>query len=311
MSHSRTDAASSDSFESTFSKQPSVRNLSVAIWCGLALAAIIAYSRNVDGNTLAGDHHFIFGILIAAFAGAISLFAWAMSRQNPRTNESDFWKLLDGLCTLVPPAVIAVTILPVNSELRIWLLGSLLVCGGMLMVTMGELSLFSAAKPHRFYRKEYLYNERSSDSFFSALKIYQPTYKAGQKSSARNKNKTQPDSEGVIAMPRDGKVQHQIRRSKTRSGADQLDAKWRLKFQSGEKRATVHIPFSPVFESTPQVKFTVPPEANVTVKAAEIMPYGLRVEARRSQTAEAQNVVVGLQILAEAAASPVSERRSA
>ena len=57
-------------------------------------------------------------------------------------------------------------------------------------------------------------------------------------------------------------------------------------FEIGQKRAHLHVPFSPPLPGLPEVECEPMGEDSIRLKVAVRQPYGIRIEARRSETAE-------------------------
>jgi hypothetical protein len=57
-------------------------------------------------------------------------------------------------------------------------------------------------------------------------------------------------------------------------------------FEVGQKRAHLHVPFSPPLPGLPEVECEPVGEESIRVKVAVRQPYGIRIEARRAEASE-------------------------
>ena len=299
-----------------YNQQPAVshRGLSIAIWCGLAIAGLVLYSRSQSGLALSGANNVVVGCLLAAFAGAVSLFAWVLSRQSRRVQESGVWQIIEGMSTLMPPAVIAMAILPVSAEIRPWVLGLILIAGSFGLIFLSDIE-FTNGRTHRFHRREFLFDRGQGNSFLEKIDVVEPvtdlayrrrerveTDRNTQTAAAATPQPAPPTASPVV----NGKLQQQISRFLARNGEDRVDGVWNVHFDLDQKRTVVHVPFSPAFSTRPNVECSLVDGDGVTLKVAEVHPYGVRLEARRSQTDRPADVTISF----NAAAKPASRNRN-
>ena len=75
-------------------------------------------------------------------------------------------------------------------------------------------------------------------------------------------------------------------------GGEMIEGTVRIHFARGQRRANMHVPFSPPLDGAPNVECTAIDHDGVRVKAAERRAWGIRIEGRRSDTARVEDVDV-------------------
>lgn len=84
----------------------------------------------------------------------------------------------------------------------------------------------------------------------------------------------------------EGMLQQQIR-TLTLTGGESIHGTAMIGFQTGVRTAVAHVGFCPPFWETPAVQLdTIFDEVEVAVTAAEILPWGVRIECRLEEPAE-------------------------
>ncbi len=84
-----------------------------------------------------------------------------------------------------------------------------------------------------------------------------------------------------------------MERIKDEYGGEMVDGTIRVYFEVGQKRAHLHVPFSPPLEGLPEVECEAISDDSVRCKVAVRQPYGIRIEARRSDASQALNTDIG------------------
>ncbi len=84
-----------------------------------------------------------------------------------------------------------------------------------------------------------------------------------------------------------------MERIKDEYGGEMVDGTIRVFFEVGQKRAHLHVPFSPPLEGLPEVECEAISDDSVRCKVAVRQPYGIRIEARRSDASQALNTDIG------------------
>lgn len=84
-----------------------------------------------------------------------------------------------------------------------------------------------------------------------------------------------------------------MERLKDDLGGEMIDGTIRVFFEVGQKRAHLHVPFSPPLAGLPEVECEAVGDDSVRCKVAVRQPYGIRIEARRSEASRALNTEIG------------------
>jgi hypothetical protein len=70
-------------------------------------------------------------------------------------------------------------------------------------------------------------------------------------------------------------------------GGEMIEGTIKVFFEIGQKRAHLHVPFSPPLGGQPEVECEPAHDDGVRVKVAVRQPYGIRIEARRTEAEDA------------------------
>ncbi len=84
-----------------------------------------------------------------------------------------------------------------------------------------------------------------------------------------------------------------MERIKDEFGGEMIDGTIQVFFEVGQKRAHLHVPFSPPLPGVPEVECEPIGDDSVRLKVGVRQPYGIRIEARRSDAAQALNTEIG------------------
>lgn len=90
-----------------------------------------------------------------------------------------------------------------------------------------------------------------------------------------------------------------IERTIDASGAEMVEGVAVVRFERGQKKANIHIPFSPPMNGKPEVEVECVGGEQIRLKVPMSEPYGMRIEARRSNTSEALEAEIGFAAMAE------------
>lgn len=90
-----------------------------------------------------------------------------------------------------------------------------------------------------------------------------------------------------------------IERTIDASGAEMVEGVAVVRFERGQKKANVHIPFSPPMKGSPEVEVECVGDEQLRLKVPMAQPYGMRIEARRSNTSESLEAEIGFAAMAE------------
>lgn len=102
-----------------------------------------------------------------------------------------------------------------------------------------------------------------------------------------------------VQAPRNTNRDVAIERTIDASGAEMVEGVAVVRFERGQKKANVHIPFSPPLKGNPEVEVECVGDEQLRLKVPMAEPYGMRIEARRSNTSESMEAEIGFAAMAE------------
>ena len=78
-----------------------------------------------------------------------------------------------------------------------------------------------------------------------------------------------------------------LERIRDEHGGEMIEGTVKVFFEVGQKRAHLHVPFSPPLAGLPEVECEPADDQSIRIKVAVRQPYGVRIEARRAEASEA------------------------
>jgi len=91
-----------------------------------------------------------------------------------------------------------------------------------------------------------------------------------------------------------------FQRTKDADGSELVEGVMRVHFDKGQKRANVHVPFSPPLAGMPEVECECVDGDDLRLKVPVRQSYGIRIEARRSKTDRPLDANIGFAAICEA-----------
>ena len=92
---------------------------------------------------------------------------------------------------------------------------------------------------------------------------------------------------GVTRSVQQSSADVRLERIRDEHGGEMIEGTIGVFFEVGQKRAHLHVPFSPPLPGLPEVECEPAGEDSIRVKVAVRQPYGIRIEARRAEASEA------------------------
>jgi hypothetical protein len=84
-----------------------------------------------------------------------------------------------------------------------------------------------------------------------------------------------------------------IERIQDEFGGEMIEGTIRVLFEPGQKRAHLHVPFSPPLPGIPEVEVEPVGDVDLRLKVAVRQSYGIRIEARRTEASDRLETEVG------------------
>jgi len=95
----------------------------------------------------------------------------------------------------------------------------------------------------------------------------------------------------------DRSQQQDFERIQDEFGGELVEGTMRIRFDQGQKRANLHIPFAPPLPGTPEVECESVDGETLRLKIPERHPWGIRIEARRTDTSGPLDAEIGFAAL--------------
>ncbi len=84
-----------------------------------------------------------------------------------------------------------------------------------------------------------------------------------------------------------------MERIRDEQGGEMIEGTIKVHFEVGQKRAHLHVPFSPPLQGLPEVECEPTDDDSIRLKVAVRQPYGIRIEARRSDASQTLETEIG------------------
>ncbi len=91
----------------------------------------------------------------------------------------------------------------------------------------------------------------------------------------------------------EGPASPELSRTQDESGGEVVEGVMKVRFDKGQKRANLHVPFSPPLAGMPDVECECVGDESLRLKVPVRQSYGIRIEVRRSNADEALDTEVG------------------
>jgi len=100
------------------------------------------------------------------------------------------------------------------------------------------------------------------------------------------KTRTTGPESGITRTVQQSPADVRLERVRDELGGEMIEGTIVAFFEVGQKRAHLHVPFSPPLPGLPEVECEPVGEESIRVKVAVRQPYGIRIEARRAEASE-------------------------
>ncbi|MEZ6060106.1 MAG: hypothetical protein R3C19_07080 [Planctomycetaceae bacterium] len=102
-----------------------------------------------------------------------------------------------------------------------------------------------------------------------------------------------PDTLRVEHPSHENLAAPKFERYRDESGSELVEGTMLVRFERGQKKVNLHVPFSPPLAGTPEVECESVGDLPLRLKVPVRQSYGLRIEARRSNTDEPAETEIG------------------
>ena len=126
------------------------RTIATLTWSGLVVAAALLWHGHATGR-VSGHSSESVAMLLSAYAGFSSIFAWMLYSPNRRSAEESSSLFISGGITLLPPCIIAFCLMPVDSPLRGWVTLSVFLLILVAVMTPVPDELFAVPRDRSSY----------------------------------------------------------------------------------------------------------------------------------------------------------------
>ncbi len=126
------------------------RTIATLTWLGLFVAAALLWHGRATGR-VSGHSSESVAMLLSAYAGFSSIFAWMLFSPNRRSAEQSSALFLSGGITLLPPCIIAFCLMPADSPLRGWVTLSVFLLILVAVMTPVPEELFAVPRDRSSY----------------------------------------------------------------------------------------------------------------------------------------------------------------
>ncbi len=277
----------------------------LCLWGAIGLLTLGALARRGAAAGTASEFVVVLAVFVSLTAclAAWSLFHWSGERGDTAR------RMLDGLLSLVPAAVLGIALAVDSSAFALCLISLFLGIGGVFLmlsevVRLGLLDQIpvdetsGAAPGGKIYAKEARANGRPPSD--DAVPAMQPT--AGSGVDMPPADPILADAPSQALWPA-GLTQRVIR-CQPEGGGEEIEAVLIARFSAGERETTLHLPLHPPLTGVPTVETEPLDDEEIEIHVSNARPYGVRLEVRRmGDLSEPAAAAVGLRLTTITAAA--------
>lgn len=140
------------------------RTIAMLTWTGLTIAAALLWYGRLNGTIRSVASETIV-LLLSAFAGFSSIFAWMLFCPDRRSETESATLFFSGAFTLLPPCIIAFCLMPSDSPLRGWLTLGIFLLTVVAVMTPVPAEFFAVPRDRSTYLRPI------SESLFASLEV--------------------------------------------------------------------------------------------------------------------------------------------
>jgi len=137
----------------------------------------------------------------------------------------------------------------------------------------------------------------ASEAGFASLQELDRHFREQAEADEREEKKSVQEHSAPSAPSSDRSVSSStgnvsMERFRDEHGGEMIEGTIKVFFEIGQKRAHLHVPFSPPLPGLPEVECEPTGEEPIRLKIAVRQPYGIRIEARRTESADPLNTEI-------------------
>lgn len=119
--------------------------------------------------------------------------------------------------------------------------------------------------------------------------------KSREETTARRRTSESAQTESLASQTANEHeiAEEHVERTKDEHGSELVEGVMKLRFDKGQKRANLHIPFSPPLPGLPEVECECVGDVPLRLKVPVKQSYGIRIEARRTDASEDLETQIG------------------
>jgi hypothetical protein len=140
-------------------------------------------------------------------------------------------------------------------------------------------------------------HDPTSETSFASLQELDRHFREQAEADDRDEKKPVQDRSAPSTSTTDRSVSAStgnvsMERFRDEHGGEMIEGTIKVFFEIGQKRAHLHVPFSPPLPGLPEVECEPTGEEPIRLKIAVRQPYGIRIEARRTESADPLNTEI-------------------
>lgn len=287
--------------------------IAIGLWAVVGSAAVVLLGRALSG---AFDRPIGPAVPFLATGVSLGLSVTAWHLFHARGQRGDVARrLVDGLFAILPASLIGYSTAVQASPSTLAAVTGLLVLGLVVLVARegtrshGHTAIAQTGTPsnestehHRASTTSGLRdgNDPPGDDAIDTA----DTTDDEPVEDARVEAATGVNSLNELAEEQGGLPVQQVIRRRTADGDEEIEALLHAVFSVGERQVALHLPIHPVLRATPDVECEPVDDTPISLRVAEVRPYGVRIEVQRSEGLDtAAQIPVSVLIRAVAASS--------
>lgn len=278
------------------------RQAAVLIWSSLIVVAVLLLSRRVTGG-IDGVSSAWPCVVVSSLMSLLSSVGWMLFRQCGSVEQSLRSVQIAAAVAWLPTCLSGIALLPSDSPLaRGWLFGiAALSAVGLALTHTNPTRERGIAVENPSLTRRVSESNRSTESVDRTPTSDRPD--VGVRATATELSDLSVFDPVVDDERTDEATTQWMTRQALPDGVDQIEGAIRVPFTSGQKAASIHIPFSPPFAAVPQVECEIVGDEPARWKLSVVYAYGMRVDLKRESSDGEAEIELSYSAICEANSS--------